>query len=78
MAMLLYSLIVYWYATQGHKKANLQIFPWYTRKTNVSFADMLALLKSLSIKQRISKLGLKGTGARKTVKLLQNMTAMAA
>jgi hypothetical protein len=77
-AMLLYSLIVYWYATKGHQKEQLQVLPWYTRKTTVSFADMLAQLKCLSIGHRISELGLKGPGARKTIKLLKNMAAMAA
>ena len=78
MAMLLYTLIVYWYSTAGHRHEQLLSLPWYPTKTSVSFADMLATLKRLSIKSRISALGLKGKGARKTIKLLENMTTLAA
>ncbi len=78
MAMLLYTLIVYWYATTGHKRERLLTLPWYTRKSTASFADMVGLLKRLSIRNRISTLGLRGQGARKTIKLLENMTALAA
>lgn len=78
MAMLLYTLIVYWYATTGHKKERLASLPWYTQKAKASFADMLSTLKRLSIRQRISALGLAGRGSKKTIQLLENITALAA
>ncbi len=45
MAMLLYSVIVQWYVKQGHRHQRLSILPWYTSKSQASFADMLARSK---------------------------------
>ena len=78
MAMLLYTAIVHWYAIEGHHHDRLSILPWYTRKSHASFADMLATLKRLSLRQRISALGLSGRGSRKTQELLENLVNLAA
>ena len=78
MAMLLYTLIVHWYALEGRCHESLSILPWYTRKTRASFADMLATLKRVSLRQRISALGLSGRGSRKTRELLENLVNLAA
>lgn len=78
MAMLLYTVIVHWYASQGRRHENLSILPWYTRKTQASFADMLATLKSVSLRQRISTLRLSGRGSRKSRELLENLVNLAA
>lgn len=67
MAMLLYTLIVHWYASEGHREARLRIRPWYTRKSRPSFADMLSTLKRLSLQQRISASGLGRRGSKKNV-----------
>ena len=45
MAMLLYSLVVLWYARWGHKRLRLPRRPWYRQKSQVSFADMLTTLR---------------------------------
>jgi DDE superfamily endonuclease len=78
MAMLLYSVIVHWYAKEGHHQERLSILPWYPSKSQASFADMLATLKRVSLRQRISALGLRGPGARKTQALLENLVNLAA
>ena len=78
MAMLLYTAIVHWYASEGRLHDRLSILPWYTRKSHASFADMLATLKRLSLRQRISALGLSGQGSRKTQDLLENLVNLAA
>lgn len=78
MAMLLYTLIVHWYASEGRRHESLSILPWYTRKSHASFADMLATLKRVSLRQRISALGLSGRGARKTRDILENLVNLAA
>jgi hypothetical protein len=45
MALLLYSLIVAWFHLVGHKKVKFPDRPWYTDKTEPSFADMLTTLR---------------------------------
>jgi len=45
MAMLLYSLIVLWFARVGHEQVSLPNRPWYRRKCQPSFADMLSTLR---------------------------------
>jgi len=78
MAMLLYTVIVHWYALKGRLHERLPNLPWYTRKSQASFADMLATLKRISLRQRISALGLRGRGARKTQAILENLVNLAA
>jgi len=78
MAMLLYTVIVHWYASEGRRQENLSILPWYTRKTQASFADMLATLKRVSLRQRISALGLSGRGSKKSRELFENLVSLAA
>lgn len=78
MAMLLYSLVIHWYAKVGRHHEQLPNHPWYQSKSQASFADMLATLKRLSLRQRISELGLSGQGSRKTRELLENLVNIAA
>jgi hypothetical protein len=78
MAMLLYTLIVHWYASIGRRQESLPIFPWYAAKAHASFADMLATLRRESLRERISALGLAGRGSRKIHKLLENTVNLAA
>ena len=78
LAMLLYSLIVLWFAREGHRFYQPLKCPWYTTKTAPSFADMLATLKRQSIRQKVLSLALRGPGSRKIKLLLENMVALAA
>ena len=76
-AMLLYSLIVLWFAREGRRRYQPLNSPWYTSKTDPSFADMLATLKRESVSQRILSLRLTGPGSRKIKQLLENMAILA-
>jgi hypothetical protein len=78
LAMLLYSLVVLWFAHEGHRCWQPLDCPWYTSKAGPSFADMLATLRRLSVKQRVLSLAIRGPGSRKIQQLLQNAVAMAA
>jgi len=75
VAMLLYSLIVLWFAHTGHRDWQPSDCPWYHSKTATSFADMLATLRRLSLKQHVLSLALRGPGSRTTQQLLQNAVA---
>jgi hypothetical protein len=67
-AMLLYSLIVVWFATEGHRYYRPVWRPWYTSKARASFADTLATLRQESIREQVSSIPLAGRGSRKLVK----------
>jgi hypothetical protein len=55
IAMLLYSLIVLWFAREGHRLYRPLVRPWYRKKVQPSFADMLRALKCESLREEISK-----------------------
>ncbi len=78
LAMLLYSLIVLWFAKQGHRLYKPLNCPWYTTKSEPSFADMLATLRRQSMRQKVLSLALRGPGSRKVKQLLENAVALAA
>ena len=78
MAMLLYSLIVLWFATEGHRHFVPLNRPWYHQPHDPSFADMLATLRRQSIRERVLSWGLSGRGSRKVIQTLENLAALAA
>lgn len=78
VAMLLYSLIVLWFAKEGHRRYRPLDCAWYTSKQQPSFADMLATLRRASIRRTIFSLGLRGPGSRKIRQLLENAAAISA
>lgn len=77
-AMLLYSLIVLWFASQGHRHYRAPNRPWYRSKSRASFADMLTTLRRESIREQVLSLGLKGRGSRNIMKTLFNAVQQAA
>lgn len=76
IAMLLYTLIVLWFAREGHSHVSPLATPWNPKKTTASFPDMLRTLRKLTIRQHISKWALAGPGSRKVKQLLENLVAM--
>lgn len=68
VAMLLYSLIVLWFAREGHRHYQIHVGPWYTTKEHASFADMLATLRCQSIREIFSAMAIRGPGSRKALK----------
>jgi DDE superfamily endonuclease len=78
LAMLLYSLIVLWFAREGHRSWRPMVCPWYTSKTAPSFADMLGTLRRLSVRQQVLTLALGGPGSRKIQQPLENAVSLVA
>lgn len=78
MAMLLYSLIVLWFAKVGHRLYQPPLRPWYPHKPHASFADMLATLRTASVRQEVLSTGLRGRGSRKVLKTLFHAVQQAA
>lgn len=77
-ALLLYSLIVLWFVKEGHRFSRARHRPWYTRRRQASFADMLATLKSQSLRQQVLSAPLSERGRRKLLKTLQTTVSLAA
>ncbi len=78
LALLLYSLIVHWFASEGHRYYRALPRPWYKRQPHASFADMLRTLRQESVREQILCLGLSGPGTRKITQLLDHALAIAA
>lgn len=78
VAMLLYSLIVTWFATEGHHHYRPVDQSWYADKPHASFADMLATLRRRSLYEQSFSWGLKGPGSKKILQTLENVLALAA
>lgn len=78
IAMLLYSLIVLWFASAGHRLYRAPNRPWYRGKSRPSFADMLATLRQESVREQVSAMRPTGRGSRNLLKTLLHAVKHAA
>jgi len=65
MAMVLYSLIVVWFHCEGHRHVEFPHRPWYRRKKEPAFGDMLTTLRRLSWKKNYGDIAPKRGRAKK-------------
>jgi DDE superfamily endonuclease len=56
MAMFIYSLVVVWFHRTGHAFVRFPFRPWYPKKAEPSFADMLTTLRRLSYEEKTAGL----------------------
>ena len=56
MAFFLYSLVVVWFHRVGHELVRFPVRPWYCRKQEPSFADMLTTLSRVSYDEKTEPL----------------------
>ena len=78
VAMLLYSLVVLWFAREGHRHYAPPHRPWYRTKAAPSFADMLATLRSRSVVEAIAATPDHGQPGTKSVATLIHLLKQAA
>ena len=78
LAMLIYSLVIIWFAREGHRHWQPADHAWYATKRDPSFADMLAELKRRSVRRYILSLPLDTLGPRKLFRILENTVNLAA
>ncbi len=78
MAMILYSLIVLWFAKAGHRLYQPPNRPWYPHKPHPSFADMLATLRTAGVREQVLTTPLAGRGSRKIMNILLHAYQQAA
>jgi len=77
-AMLLYSLVILWFAGRGHKRLSLPDRPWYRHKTQPSFADMLATLRRECLRETFLQTTVWDRQSIKIVKSLIELCSRAA
>ena len=56
MALMIYSMIVVWFQRTGHRSLRFPFRPWYRRKEEPSFADMLTTLRRVSYQEKTTRL----------------------
>ena len=78
VAMLLYSLIVSWFAEEGHRHYRPVLRPWYAKKSHATFTDMIDTLRRLSVREQSIAWGLSGPGSQKILDYLEKAVSMAA
>ena len=76
-AMLLHSLTVLWYAESGHLHVRFPERPWYRKKREPSFADMLTTLRRISWEEELSSVRSKRSLWEKTVERLTYLATLA-
>lgn len=77
-AMLLYSMIVLWFANEGHQQYCAPKRPWYRTKCGVCFVDMLNTLRAETVREQVSSMALQGRGSQNIVKMLIRTVQQAA
>jgi hypothetical protein len=55
MALVLYSLVVWWFDLEGQQHVRFPKRPWYRRKRETSFQDMVTTLRRLSWEEKIAE-----------------------
>ena len=53
MALFIYSLVVVWFHKSGHQLLRFPFRPWYRKKEEPSFADMLTTLRRVSYEEKM-------------------------
>jgi hypothetical protein len=56
MALIIYSLVVVWFHQTGHKFVRFPNSPWYRKKAEPSFGDLLTTLRRVSYEEKTARL----------------------
>ena len=77
MALILYSLVVIWFQNTGHGSVRFPTRPWYRKKAEPSFADMLTTLRRVSYEAKTERLHPKHTPLKTWVAQLTELLSRA-
>jgi hypothetical protein len=77
MALILYSLVVVWFHQTGHRFLRFPFRPWYLKKEEPSFADLLTTLRRVSYDEKTARLLPKQSGLRTWVAQLTELLSRA-
>ncbi len=78
MGLVLYSLVVVWFAEKGYKRCKFPKRPWYTKKVTPSFLDIMATLRRESAREYFLNTPEWTGHTRKILKLFCQTLAIAA
>jgi DDE superfamily endonuclease len=78
MAMVLYSLIAVWFHRCGHRFVQFPDRPWYKKKLEPSFADMLSTVRRLSWGDKFRGVQLRGRLSKKALAQIIEFVSRAA
>jgi len=77
MAFFLYSIVVVWFHRVGHEFVRFPVRPWYRRKQEPSFADMLTTLRRVSYDEKTTPLLPKECGLKTWIAQLTELLSRA-
>jgi len=77
MAMIVYSLVVVWFHQAGYQSLRFPTRPWYPKKEEPSFADMLTTLRRVSHEEKTARLFPNRSGLRAWVAQLTELLSRA-
>jgi DDE superfamily endonuclease len=77
MAFFLYSVVVVWFHQVGHKFVRFPFRPWYRRKQEPSFADMLTTLRQVSYEEKTEPLLSEQSGLKTWIAQLTELLSRA-
>jgi hypothetical protein len=55
MALIIYSLVIVWFHQTGHRSVRFPFRPWYPKKQEPSFADVLTSLRRVSYQEQTER-----------------------
>jgi len=55
VALIIYSLVIVWFHRTGHQSVRFPVSPWYRKKHEPSFADMLTTLRRVSYEEQTER-----------------------
>jgi hypothetical protein len=64
MALILYSLVVIWFHDTGHGSVRFRTRPWYRKRAEPSFADMLTTLRRVSYEAKTERVHPEQSGVK--------------
>ena len=74
----LYSLSIVWFHQMGYRSLRIPFRPWYTKKEEPSFADILTTLRRVSYEEKTAPLLVKHSGLRTWIAQLIELLSRAA
>ena len=77
MALILYSLVVVWCHQAGHRFVRFPLRPWYLKKREPSFADLLTTLRRVSYEEKTEGLLAERCGLRTWIAQLTELLSRA-
>jgi hypothetical protein len=77
MAFFLYSIVIVWFHRVGHELVRFPVRPWYRRKQEPSFADMLTTLRRVSYDEKTGPLLTEQTGLKAWIAQLTELLSRA-